>query len=444
MKVVLVSLPYSFALEQSMNPPLGLCYIASFLKSQGVCDVSGVDLANHGVSLEMLPLDADVYGVGCMTSQYGHLVRTCDFLRARNQTAKIAVGGPHFTNCPEDKPPSADVVIRGDGEHEFYKFVAGHRVDELSIHRCDVQSMPFPDRDIFGLENYRRTLEGEPAVHLVTLRGCPYDCSFCDRVSVGRNVRYRDVCEVLDEVDFVIDRYGIRRFVVYDDIFTLRKQRAIEFSRAFKDRGVRWRCWSRADTLDEKTLVAMKDAGLVSITLGIESGDDGVLERIGKGVSAKMNREALLLCRRCGVAVRCSLMYGNPGECRESIQNTVDLVVETQPDEWNLAVLTPVPGSMIWRDPARFGFGLDKSWVRENEYAVVNRFRESGVGDLWYAHDVMSDVEFCSNLEFMVSELERLCPRKCIQDTIQQIDLRKLKRLGLGVREDVRGGNNEL
>jgi len=95
-----------------------------------------------------------------------------------------------------------------------------------------------------------------------------------------------------------------------------------------------------------------------SVTIGIESGSDVVLQAIGKGITAKQNESALKICREEGVSVRCSLMYGNPGETKDTLKDTVAMIKRTQPDEWNLAVLHPVPGSEFWYNPGAYGIRL--------------------------------------------------------------------------------------
>jgi len=167
----------------------------------------------------------------------------------------------------------------------------------------------------------------------------------------------------------------------------------------------------------------MKDSGLTSITLGVESGDDTILKNINKRATVKQNKEAILNAKKNGVPVRCSLMYGNPGENKETLINTIKFIEETQPDEWNLAILTPIPGSAFWNEPEKHGISFNKLWLKKQQYLVCNRFADTGIGRSYISISTMTDKEFQLNLAWFISELERVCPRKKIQDTIQDIKI---------------------
>ncbi len=435
-----------------MNPPLGLCYIAAYLKKRGFTNIVAVDFTLHkgydylnaNEYLKKIPLKADLYGIYCMTVQFQWLVQVTAYIKKYNPKALVVAGGPHASTCAEEclRRAGVDVAVKGEGEEAFTQIAAGRTF--LSIKGAcylndkekfvnserafveDLDALPFPDRDLFNIKKYKRTIHNEKAVHIVTLRGCPYSCAFCDKQSVGTNMRYRSVENVMQEVDYIHARYGWNTVVIYDDIFTLKRERVYRFCEEFKKRKLKWRCWSRTNTIDREMLVRMKDAGLVSITFGVESGDDRILSKIRKQTTAKQNKDALLLCKELHLPVRCSIMYGNPGENLGSVKKTIAMIKETQPDEWNLAILAPIPGSDIWENPKRYGIGFDKEWVRAHNYTMTNRFDASGIGSVWITLSGISDTQFINNLKYLVRELEKISPRKKIQDTIQDISFKKL------------------
>jgi radical SAM superfamily enzyme YgiQ (UPF0313 family) len=170
----------------------------------------------------------------------------------------------------------------------------------------------------------------------------------------------------------------------------------------------------------------MRDSGLESVAIGIESGDPTVLKNINKRTTVEHNKKALLLCQKVGVPVRCSLMFGNPGETRETLQNTINLMEETQPDEWNISVLMPTPGSTYWNFPSEHGLSFDREEIVENDYQELNRSGGSAVGYINITIDSMPESEMLTNLEWFIEELEKACPRKKIRDTIQEIKIDNL------------------
>lgn len=423
MKICLISPPAPFALEPAQNPPLGLCYLSAYLKAKiPDIEVVGVDFAtkkqynyDEKTYLNEIPRNCNFYGITGFSCQFKWMKEISKFIKKSCNPASIILGGPHASACPEETFINCHGrIVQGEGEEALHHLITGQPRQQNSLDLI-------PDRELFGMENYHRTLGGNPAVHIMTLRGCPYSCRFCHKSSVGTKVIFRSIPNVLKEIDYIINTYGIKSFVIYDDIFTLNKQRVYQFCEAFRQRGISWRCWSRTNLITVELLQEMKISGLTSITFGVESGDDRILKIINKGTTVEQNRKALLACKEVGVPVRCSLMYGNPTENLESINNTINLMKECQPDEWNLAVLAPVPGSEFWNNPEKYGIKFDKEWVRSKDYLVTNRFGKTGVGDIWIELDSMSKEDMRKNLQYMLKELDKMCPRRIIQDTIQTI-----------------------
>jgi len=437
MKIVFISLPAPYLDEPAMNPPLGICYISAYLKSKGFNDIHLVDYCLHkeydyfnsSDYLRELPLDADVYGISAVSTQFKWLLEVCKYLRGMRPQAKIITGGPHSTNCPEDCLIDAgvDIAVVGEGEEVMYKYLSGIPAKDIpgaayledgvvknKVHAFidNLDMLPIPDRELIDLHMYKRTMEGQRAVHIVTLRGCPYECAYCDRYSVGTNVRYRSVPNVVQEIDFIRESYGINAFVIYDDTFTLRRDRVYELSDALKERNATWRCWSRTNVVDKEMLKYIKDSGATTIIFGCESGDNRVLKRINKGTTREKNIQAIQWAKAAGLQVQCSLMYGNPGETLESIDNTVSLLAEAKPTNWEISILSPVPGSPMWADPARFGLNFDKAWVKSRYYLPCARTgTDSGAGNLWVQLDSMTPQEFVENLKYALTRLEETQPR---------------------------------
>ena len=422
-KVVLINLNSPWANQPAMNPNLGLCYLSAHLKDAGLDNLIGIDLALPDKTLSDIPLNADYYAISCMTPQYHELITVCTYLR--HSKGQVMIGGPHITAIPEDIPYIEDIGIRGDGEKALVEYIRDGKHPGNGIHRCDKRHDLIPDRNVFGpLSQYHRKLNGEPAAHIVTLRGCPYRCSYCDTTSTPKKVMYRDLDKVFGEISFIRTNYDIHSFIIYDDIFTLNRARITDFCLRAVVAGIKFRIWARADKLDREILTNLKWAGMTQVTIGIESGSNKILKNINKQCSAEENYSALMLCKDLNIPVRCSLMFGNPGEDVGTIQETIELVQNTQPDEWNLAVLQPIPGSDVWNNPEKHNLKFDKKLLKEREYVQLNRFAGTGIGEIWYDYANGDKKAMKVLLKYFVKELERVCPRKQIQDTIQNINLK--------------------
>lgn len=445
-KICLVSLPTPSADEPAMDIPLGLAYISAYLKKHGFKKINLVDYNLHPEYdydeekyLSLLSTDANVYGIYCMTFQFWWLKKVAEYIRKVNSSALIVAGGPHPSARPKEclLKTDVDISVIGEGEKTMLDIIQQKPVYDINgicykesgkpkrtssrPFITNLDSLPFPDRDLVDWQKYKRRLHGKRAFHIVTLRGCPFCCSFCAKPSVGRRVRYRSVKNVLSEVDFLTERYGVSNFIFYDDIFTLRRNRVFEFCKAFNERSLGWRCWTRVDTIDYEMLSTMKDSGLTSITMGIESGDNRILRILNKGVTVDQNRRAILLCKELNIPVRASLIYGCPGETRESIENTIGLIDETKPDEWNISTFIPIPGSLIGDNPEKYGVTIKEDPYYRNYYHTGGIY--GMVKDPPARINTLSLEEYVSLRSYMVKRLEEVCPRRQIQDTIQHLNL---------------------
>lgn len=440
-RICFIALPSPFATEPAMDIPLGIGYIISYLKKKGFKDIEFVDFNLFkydymgGDWLNRIP-HADVYGIQCTTPQFYYLVKVTKRIKKSNPNSLVISGGPHSTTRPKDCifKAGVDITVVGDGEktmEEILQGISKYKIKGICFKEgddffCtpprdwvkDLDNLPFPDRSNY--KNYKRTIFSERAFHIITSRGCAFNCAFCDKKSVGRQIRWRSIKNFLSEIDYCMTRYGIKAFVIYDDVFTLRKERAIKIAVELGKRGLTWRIWSRADTLDEEMLRVFKENGMSSITIGIESGDEKMLSVYNKKCSVETNRRALLLCKKMKIPVRASLIYGGPHETKGSIDNTIELIKETQPDEWNLSTFCPMPGSKIGDYPEQYGIKIYDDVYYLN---YLRQSGETGMGEIMVDISTMTSREYVELRKYMVKRLEEVCPRRIIQDTIQELNV---------------------
>jgi len=182
-------------------------------------------------------------------------------------------------------------------------------------------------------------------------------------------VRFRSAENIVGEVEECIEKYDIRAFSIRDDTFTWRRRRLFEILDGFKNLDIFWRCLTRVDQVDREILTAMRDAGCVQIVYGLESGNQQILDNMGKGTTVEQNFEAVRLTIESGIKAKAAVIVGSPGETWETVQDTVDMVEKIMPDEAILCIFTPYPGSPVWDDPESFGMKILTRDV--SQYAAV-------------------------------------------------------------------------
>jgi radical SAM superfamily enzyme YgiQ (UPF0313 family) len=175
-------------------------------------------------------------------------------------------------------------------------------------------------------------------------------CIFCDRPHLGKTFRYRSARNVVGEMEDCVNR-GIHELFLYDDTFTIKRQRIFEIRDEIKRRrlDVQWDIRARADTLDAEVVSAMKEAGIARIHIGVESGSPRILRIMKKGITVEQAHNAFELCRKFGVISLSYFMLGNPTETRQDIDMTMQFIRKCRADYAHISVTTPFPGTELYR-----------------------------------------------------------------------------------------------
>jgi len=241
------------------------------------------------------------------------------------------------------------LVWRNDGE-----IVVNH--DRPFIRNLD--DLPLPRHDLLPLEKYRAPLVRGPYAFVVTSRGCPAGCRFCIKhVSYGRSVRFRSPENVLAELE-LLDQLGVHSVHMYADLFTVSREQVMGLCELILQRGlkVRWTCNSRVDFVDEEMLRMMARAGCWMISWGIESGNDGILRRVRKGIRTEQVEQALRWSRAAGIKNWGYFIIGLPGETEETIRQTIDFARRLPIDLALFHIAAPHPGSPFFFEVVENGW----------------------------------------------------------------------------------------
>jgi radical SAM superfamily enzyme YgiQ (UPF0313 family) len=225
----------------------------------------------------------------------------------------------------------------------------------------------FPHRFRPTLFSYPRT----PVATLITSRGCPFSCTFCDRSTSGRKGRMHSVGSVLQLCRMLTER-GVRHINFLDDLFTVRKQRVIDLCHGFLDHGFTftWSCSSHPNLLDFSTMQLMRRAGCWQIAYGIESGSQRVLDVVKREVRIPRMRETLRMTRAAGIRAKGFLMLGHPTEGLDSLAETAAFLRGVELDLCQITKFTPYPGTPAYPTVREYGSFVE-DWERMNAMNFV-------------------------------------------------------------------------
>jgi radical SAM superfamily enzyme YgiQ (UPF0313 family) len=339
----------------------------------------------------------DHVGISATTISITNAARIAAGVKALAPGAVVTVGGPHVSAVPErtlERFPAFDYGIVGEGERSYLDLIArlatgddprpvaglafragdgtvranprapyleGEELDRLPPPAWDL--LPeFPLRFQPNVFNYRHT----PVASLVTSRGCPFSCTFCDRSTSGRRGRFHGVEYVVGLCRRLAEQ-GVRHILFYDDLFTVSRRRVVELCERFLAEGFRfsWSCNSHPNLLDAGTLALMRRAGCWQIAYGVESGSQRVLDVVKHEVKLPRMLETLRLTRAAGIRVKGLLMMAHPTEDEGSLAETVDFLRRAPLDLAQVTKFTPFPGTPSYPTIASHG-AFDEDWERMN------------------------------------------------------------------------------
>lgn len=365
-----------------VSPPLGLCYLASSLTNNGhktiIIDMHADEVDDALLIDKIREIQPDLIGITSTTPIFDEAKKIAGLIK-KNFDIPIVMGGVHLTILPQDSMQeceSFDYGIVGEGEKTIVELVSAlegkgdmesihgliHRKDGQIVMNCrrsledNLDSISPPALELLNLNKYVHPIPNKGLVRytsIFTSRGCPFDCIFCSQHTMfGKKVRYRGVENVLAELEKIVNELNIHHIIFMDETLTLNKPRLKEICAGIIKRGLRftWEGWTRANTVDEEILMLMKEAGLVRLSFGIESGNPEILKRIKKGVVLEEIQQAYNLAKRIGIETRGSVMIGHPYETRKTIMDTFRFIKGIKEcDQVFINITTPYPGTELYQ-----------------------------------------------------------------------------------------------
>jgi anaerobic magnesium-protoporphyrin IX monomethyl ester cyclase len=359
-------------------PPLGISYVAASLRQAGH-EVTLIDctfLDRRQALNSALATRAEVVGIYCMVTMFEDVIWFARLLR--DQTRLLVVGGPLPTCDPNPFLEYFDVVIQGEGEQTMlevldisrhdgnlgavpgiaYRKKGGGAGNDEFIHTPlrpfvkDLDSIPFPDRELLPNEQYIRHAKKKYGYSITTVmstRGCPYRCEFCSNVVFGGSYRERSPGNVVDEIEAAL-RLGYDRISFADDVFTMKKERVASVCDEILHRQLRfpWECLGRVDSLDAPTALKMKQAGCTRIYFGIESADEKILQLMNKRITPEQAQKAVEIAYAASLEVGAFFILFYPGDTDDSVLHTLRFAGSLPLDYLGLSMPYPLPGTALF------------------------------------------------------------------------------------------------
>jgi len=421
MKILLIQPPHYYNGKSRVPAfvPLGIGYIAKVLSNSGhnveVLDIWVHQWTSEEVLKRIQKLDYDIVGISAISTQYAYVKWLVAEIKKHNST-KIIVGGALATFNPEIvlKNTQTDICVIGEGEITIKELC--ENIDNLSTVKGiyfkkneeiiknlsreyikNLDSIESPVYDLFSMDIYLKYCRvfghlDIKALNIVTGRGCPYKCRFCSK-TFYKGLRYRTVNNIIHEIKILVEKYDIRGISINDETFVFNKERVYEFCKKIEPLNIKWNCQGRANLVDLELLKCMKKAGCVAVGYGVESGSQRILNNMNKKITVEQSETAIKNTIKAGMLPIVQMMYGYPGETRETLQETVrffkklpylgykgiSIAIDFTPT-------TPLPGSELYDQTLKDGlieneeeylYSLEGGYMSERKRLLVN-FTEFG------------------------------------------------------------------
>ncbi len=369
-----------------VSPPLALAYLASSLKDMNVeikildCLLEKYDYPDFKKYLQNYA--PDIIGFTSFTLEFNSALKMACIAKSLNKDTKIIFGGPHVSNVSENslKNREIDFIFRAEAEEGFPMLIKElqksfkkqsakqlKKIPSLGWKRGNkiilnpikftenLDKLAFPDFSLIKFEKYPKLYiaKKHPSAPILTSRGCPFGCTFCTAKQLsGSKWRFRSAENIIKELKLLKDRYHIKEFHIWDDNFTLNKERAKEFcDMLLKEKmNLSWWCPNgvRLETLDKELLIKMKESGCYAIAFGIESGSEKIQIDMKKNINFNHLKEMVNFAYKIGLRTQGFFIIGYPTETREDVLKTIKLAKSLPLMRASISLFQPLFGSEIY------------------------------------------------------------------------------------------------
>jgi len=389
MKILLINPPRFYELvgknpsiiedHRGYNPPLGILSLAGYLEKHTDYEVEILDAQPDEYGYEELrdvlrDKMGDVVGITAMTFTLIDVLKTVLLVKQLSPETKVVLGGPHVHIYPKETVnlPGVDFVVQGEGEKTFVQLLdnlsnldALEKIPGLAFKRNgriidtgisplieNLDELGFPARHLTDVTKYSSLLGRHNTITtMFTSRGCPYRCTFCDRPfsPVISGFRWRSAKHIADEIEECLS-LGIDEAFIYDDTFTVRKDRVFELCNEIKQRKLdfRWDVRAHVNTVTPELLRAMKEAGCDRIHYGVECGNNRMLKVIKKNTTVERVEQVVGWTKDLGMEILTYFIFGQQTETAKDFQDTIDFAKRLFPITTHNYIYCRITEHTLW------------------------------------------------------------------------------------------------
>jgi radical SAM superfamily enzyme YgiQ (UPF0313 family) len=443
--ICLITPPSVFLLDERVFLTLGILRVAACLEREGyvveMLDLSGIANYEQAVKDHASRSQAKFYGITATTPQMPAASRVVAAIREGSRGVRVILGGPHPTlihaalkrekeigraSRAWDKLTAMfDCIVVGDGDDAIFEAIkpdapkvidADDPKGKLFLTSKRYEEIPFPARHLVDVSSYRYSIDGaEPALSLIGQLGCPFACAFCGgrQSAMLRRIRTRSTVSILSEIRQLVDVYGARGIMFYDDELNVSKS-LVELMNGIANMNLdlRLRGFVKAELFNDLQAEAMYRAGFRWLLCGFESGSPRILENINKKATREDNSLMLRTAHKHGLKVKALCSLAHPGESMETIAETRDWLLTEKPDDFDATVISVFAGTpyfdeaietspMVWTYTAKNG---DRLHSYEVDFSSENAGVYKGIPGEYKAYTFTDHL----SAEDLVRERDRL------------------------------------
>jgi len=388
--------------SESSYPPLGPAYLAAYVHKYIGKEKVKFHLVSADFEKKIAELKPDIVGITCVSQNYG--LAKCIAKFSKNEGVPyVLIGGSHISLCPESLDVNMDLGVLGEGEVTFLELINSliekGGLEDARLEQIDgiiywdrgklqttrkrvlirvLDDIPMPDRSLFKVDVNK--------AYVFSSRGCPYKCVFCASTRLWEKARFYSAEYVFKEIKELVYKYGVKKIDFADDLFIADRKRIEALRTLLEQEGLikkmKFHVSARANLITDDLCKTLKRMNVKSVSLGLESASAEVLKYLKSGsVTVDDNSNAVETVKRHGLHCFCSFIIGAPIDTRETILETLNFIKKSKIDKFVVNVLTPFPGTPIWKyavdkklitiDSAKFDWHkIDILYLHSHDYNI--------------------------------------------------------------------------